>query len=297
MAAAADDIQIDLDLAAEPKDAPKEDKPKIEITEEAAPKQAQLTPDEGMEKLRAQLEAEKSARIAAETRAREASEAELKARTEVHGSQLDVVTSGISTAKQNVESLKSQFADALASQDYTKAAELQAMMSENQAKLSMMEEGKKRLESAPKPTLRVPEDPVEQFVQRLTPLSAQWVREHPEFVRDPVKNTKMMAAHSLAVADGHPPDSPGYFDAINETLRLSPARQVTLDDDPMKHAAQEVRRAPPAAAPVSRSSNGTSRPNAYRASALEKEAAELSGITLEEYVNNREVLRKEGRYN
>jgi hypothetical protein len=314
MSTSTDDVQVDLDAADAAKAAEAAKKPKngadasaepaVEVIKaEPEPARAVLTPDAGLEKLKKQLEDEKSARLAAEAREREAAHAELQARTEVRGSQLDQLTTGIAAAEQSKETLKAQLAEAMTAQDYTRAAEVQSLMSDNAANLLTMRDAKKRLESAPKPVARAPVDPVEQFAAQLTPQSAAWVREHPEYVRDARKNQKMLAAHAIAMADGIKADTPEYFQSIEQTLKIAPPVALDEDptDDPMKAAAQMApiqRRAAPAAAPVTRSGNGTgSRANVYRASAAEVEAAELSGLSVEEYVRNREALKKEGKLN
>ena len=176
---------------------PAEPEIKVEAPVEA-PKQDQkrgaavVTPDEGLEKLKKQLEDEKKAteaerqgRIEAERRAQEASDSEVKARTEVQGSQLDLITNAIATIKQSNDVLKSGYAEALAAQDYAKAAELQFSMSENAAKLIQLDAGEKALKNAPKPTPRPMTDPVEQFAAKLTPTSAAWVRIAPRVCARP----------------------------------------------------------------------------------------------------------------
>lgn len=303
MSTPAEEVTVDLgaveaakakaDAAAAP------DAPKVEIETKPEPKAAPvLTPDAGLEKLKKQLEDEKSARIAAEQSARDSAAAELAARTESRGSQIDQLASAISAAEQAKEVLKGQYAEAMQAQDFAKVAEIQSTMADNAANLAIFKDGKKKLEAAPKPTVRTPVDPVEQFAAQLTPQSAAWVREHPEYVRDARKNQKMMAAHALAMADGIKADTPEYFRSIEDTLRITPP-EPEHTDDPMRDAAQEVRprKSTPAAAPVSRSGNGGSRSNVVRLTAAQVEAAENSGISLEEYAKNLTALRAEGKLN
>jgi hypothetical protein len=294
----------DADKAAKTaKDAPKDD---IEVIREEpaakAPKADVLTPDAGLEKLKAQLEAERTARQAAERHAAEASQSEVQARTEVQTSQLDITKTAIDTMKQSQKSLRGEYAAAMQAQDFEKVAEIQEQMSDTSAKLLYLENSKAALEKAPKPQPRAPVDQVEAFAARLTPQSAAWVREHPEYVRDPAKNRKMLAAHEMVLADGIKPDTPEYFRGIEDTLRMTPRAEVSRnDDDPMADAAREVvvsepRRAAPAAAPVSRSGNGTGkRSNVVTLSAMEVEMAESMSMTPEEYARNKLALVREGK--
>jgi len=286
----------------------------VEKTDPTPPAAAKtvVTPEEGLQKLQKQLEEERAARLAAENRASEAAAGEAKARGDVQTTQLDLIKGAIEQVTQLNDSLESQYADALTAQDFKAAAKVQRQMADNSAKLAQLESGKKALESAPKPVPRTPPDMVEQFCSTLTPQSAAWVRAHPDYVRDPAKNRKMLAAHSIALADGNQADTPAYFKSIEETLKIgpivvTPPKEPTPagdDDDPMASAAAKPvngSRAP-AAAPVSRSGNGTgSRPNVVKLTASEVEMAHATFPELDpkkaeiEYARNKIALKKEGK--
>lgn len=258
-----------------------------------------VTPDEGLEKLKKQLEDERVRRQDAEQRANDASRAEATARGEVQTSQLDLVKGAIERLTESSDTLEGQYADAMAAQDWKAAAKAQRQMADNSAKLTQLEAGKKALESAPKPVPRAPADPVEQFTAQLSPASATWVRAHPEFVRDPHKNRQMIAAHELALARGHKADTAEYFASVEKTLDLAEPVVAKIDPvtDATADAAQAVGgRTAPAAAPVSRS-NGShgNRPNVVKLTPAEVEAAENSGLTLQEYARNKVALKKEGK--
>jgi hypothetical protein len=279
----------------------------VEKVEAEAPKaeKTAVSPEEGVEKLKRQLEEERAGRLAAEQRANDASRAEAAARGEVQTSQLDLVKGAIERLTESNDTLEGQYADALAAQDFKAAAKAQRQMADNSAKLAQLETGKKALESAPKPVPRAPADPVEQFAAALSPASATWVRAHPEFVRDPHKNRQMIAAHELALARGHKADTPDYFASVEKTLDLT-APVVTKADpvaDPTADAAQASGgRAAPAAAPVSRN-NGAhgNRPNVVTLTAQEAEVAHLTFPGMDpkkaevEYARNKMALKKEGK--
>jgi hypothetical protein len=305
------EIKVDLD-APEPEKAAKPAKvdaksvpePEIEVAE--APKAAKtpekvvIPPDEGLQKLKKQLEDERTARIDAERRAAESAEAERQALTKNQGTELDLVTNAITTVTQANDQLEEKYAAALQAQDFAGAAKINREMTANSAKLMQLEVGKQRLESAPKPVARVQQDAVEQFASRLTPQSAMWVRSHPEYVRDPAKNRKMLAAHEIAMADGHAPDSDGYFESVEGTLGIRQAEAIAEPEiDPMKDTARPAaRKSAPASAPVARSGNGGgSRPNVVTLSHEEREIAKMNGMTDREYALARESLKKEGRLN
>jgi hypothetical protein len=279
--------------------------------EPAPPAKTVVTPEQGLEKLQKQLDAEKAARIAAENRANEASHAEAAARTDVQKTQLDLVTSAIERVTQANDGLEAQYATAAAAGDWGGAAKVQRQMADNSAKLAQLEAGKNALEKAPKPTPRASVDPVEAYVADVAPQwpkSAQWLRSHPDFVTDKNKNQQMVAAHQLALARGHAVESDGYFASIEKTLDLTPAvarsdPKIADDDDPTKDAAKPVngsgRQAAPAA-PVSRSGNGGgTKPGRVTLTPAQVEAAHASfpdsKTPLEDYARQVAALRKEGK--
>ena len=246
--------------------------------------------------LKAQLDTERAARAAAEARAHEAAEAAYHAKNEAGDTNLQLVINAISTVKSENENLKGFYAQALEAGDYARAADVQAEMAANAAKLLQLENGKTAMEAQPKAPAPKPiqTDPVEAFASQLTPRSAAWVRAHPQFVRDPKLNQKMIAAHNIALADGIEPDSDEYFGAVEGILFKKSALVVDDDDagdDPMREAAHRAPAAPPPAAPVSRGENR----NTVRLSAAQREAAELSGMTEQEYAKSVQALKAEGR--
>jgi HPt (histidine-containing phosphotransfer) domain-containing protein len=322
MATTSDEIQIDLDEIDASQDAeitqnaskdgkngaikaPKPPDEAIEVVQaDAGPKTATTTilkPEEGLAKLQKQLADEQAARAEAERRAAAASEAEVKAKTEVQGTQLDLVKNAITTFTSQNATLKAQYAAAAAAGDWDAAAEAQLGMSTNAAKLQALESAKTQLEKAPKPTATVQPDQLEEFASRLTPTSAAWVRAHPEFVREPAKNRKMIRAHEDAIDDGVKADTPEYFEYIEKRLGLAtaaPQVQKTEEDALSSAAAPRSQRSAPPSAPVSRSGNGAApRSNVVKLTADEIEMARLNDMTPEEYARQKLALTREGRLN
>lgn len=271
--------------------------PAAEIKKEAAPRAVE--PEEGVEALRAKLETERQSRLEAERRAQAATQAAATAKNEVADSNLALVTNAIETLKQNEAVLKKGYAEAMSAGDYDRAAEVQAAMSTNSAKLLQLEQGKTALENAPKTAPAAPiSDPVEALASQLSPRSAAWVRANPQFARDSRLYAKMIAAHNLAVADGLSADSDEYFEAVEDTLKMRRAPVQQNDADPMSDAARPVaRRSAPAAAPVSRSGTPGSRPNVVRLTAAEREMAQMMGMSDQEYAKNKLALQREGKLN
>jgi len=263
-----------------------------------------IAPEEGLETLKTKLAEEKAsrererlAREQAERQRDEAVQTAHTARNEVQDSHLSLVTNAIALVEQNRTTLKAQYREAAANGDYDAMADLQEAMAEKSAELQQLRQGKTALENAPKqaPPVREITDPVEQVASQLSPKSAEWVRQHPEYATDPNKLQKMIAAHNIAVADGIRVDTDAYFDAVEDTLKIR-RQEPEQYEEPISHAAQPVqRRQSPPAAPVSRSASGAGapNPNVVRLTAAEREIADLSQQTYEEYARNKRAIQRD----
>lgn len=250
-----------------------------------------VEPEEGLETLKAQLDAERAGRAADQQALNEANRRAADAQGNVQDTNLQLVTNAIGTVTQQIDMLEGQYAEALATQDYASAAKIQREMSGNAVKLQRLEEGKLALERQPKPQPKQIVDPVEAFASNLVREgnhnSAAWIRRHPEFITDPRQLQRMTAAANLALADGLQNDSPAFIESVERTLNLRQSPTVEVPDgDALSEAASASagRRISPPAAPVSRGSNGTgSAPRTVRLTAAQREAAEDSGLSYEEY--------------
>jgi len=259
-----------------------------------------LEPEIGINELRAQLEQERQARFDAERRAKDAVESARSSKMDVERTNLQLLETAIESIKQDNAVLKARMRDAHAIGDTDAMFDLQEAVSKNTYKLEHIEDGRKRLESQIRqPQVETSRDPVEALASQLTPRSADWVRRHPQCVTDQRLYQKMIASHNLAVADGFAPDSDEYFEAIENTMKLSPKREARVEevDEPFSAAASpnKARTSPPAA-PVSRTaSSGAPRQNVVRLSKDEREMAQMMGMTDQEYAKNKMALVKEGK--
>jgi len=288
------DEQVEIDLE-------ESKKPEIEVVKaEEAPSRREIPPEDGIRELKFQLEQEKLARAEAEKRARMAAEREYAAKNEVTDTNLSLITNAISTTQQETAYLKTGYRDAMASGDYDRAAEIQQRMSDNAARLLQLENGKDALEKQTRQApvyQQQPIDPVEALASQLSPRSAAWVRNNPQFATDQRLFQKMIAAHNLAVADGLTPDTDDYFATVEDALRIR--RPDPVYQDPMAETATVTqKRSAPPAAPVSRGGTGTgSNPNRVTLTAAEREMAQMMGMTDKEYAVNKLALQKEGKLN
>lgn len=283
-----EDKTIEVKVEEQPELGLEEVKVAPEGTEEA------LSEAEELAKLRAQVEAERNARLDAERRAQEAQIVAHRATGEVDDTNLQLVSTAIDTVKRENDILKANYRAAMSNADYEKAAEYQEAMSHNAAKLLQLENGKTALENKPRsePPVQRSADPVEALAAQLSPRSADWVRRHPQYATDQRLMQKMIAAHNLAVADGHRADTDEYFQAVEETLKIN--RRVEQNESALSSASEPSRRreSAPAAAPVSRDGGRTS---IVRLTEAQKEMASMMKMTPQEYAQNLVALKKEGK--
>jgi hypothetical protein len=272
------------------------DKEEEDLLQQIQPFNPEPPKEDPVAALKTQLDSEKAARVAAEKRAHELDQVAHKARNEAGDSQMQLVVAAIETVESNQLMLKGAYAEAMRSGDFEAAADLQLSMGDNSAKLLQLKNGKLAMEAQPKPEAPKPViDPVEALANQLTPRSAAWVRAHPEYVRNPTLNKKMVAAHELTVADGILEDTDEYFRSVEALLFKKTAPAVVEEDtqhDPTKEAAQRAPASPPPAAPASR---GSGNKRGYTLTAAQREAAQIAGQSEEEYAQNVQLLKAEGR--
>ena len=252
-----------------------------------------------LKQLQQNLETERRARKEAEVRARDAAQHANKAYSEVEDTNFQLVVNAIDTVRRENDILRSHYKEAMSVGDYDRVAEIQESMGSNSAKLLQLENGKAAMEARPRQQ-QVPTyaDPVEDFASRLSNRSAEWIRRNPQFVTDTRLQQKMIAAHTLAVADGYRPDSDEYFEYVEDTLktRRQPQQETAANtDSPMSSASRPAPRAAPPAAPVNRSSS--QRGNTVRLSSAEAETAKMFGMTDQEYAKHKLALQREGKMN
>jgi hypothetical protein len=258
-----------------------------------------IPPEIGIEALKRQIENERRGRLEAEQRANAAMQKVARSEHDVQDSNLQLVVSAIETVKRENMVNRRAYAEAMAAGDFEKAAEIQDVMGLNNAKLLQLENGRdalqERVKNPPRP--QPPADPVERIASQLSPRSADWIRAHPDCVRDQKKYMKMIGCHNIAVADGLTPDSDEYFEYIETQLGLrksapAPRQQAEeMGDDPSAQAAKPMARKPqPPAAPPSRGAGGNG--NRMTLTSAQREAAEIAGISYEEYARNMNAEKK-----
>jgi hypothetical protein len=111
---------------------------------------------------------------------------------------------------------QSEYRSAVEAGDSDAQTRAQARMTEVEARRVRLLEHEQALRNAPV----VPADPVEAACAGRTTATADWLRSHPEHVRDPKKLAKLQAAHFDAEAEGLIPDTREYFDHIERRVGI-----------------------------------------------------------------------------
>lgn len=300
------DEELKLDDAASASKA--EDDVEIEIkAEDASSDDENLTPEQGIEdlkrnyeELKKSAEQERQARAQAERVAYNAQVAAQNERMNAAAANYQSVKDGISFLKGREAQVLEAWKEAKSLGDYSREAELQREMYGMQQTLERLEGRKAQFENffqrPPEPVAPPQElDPVEAFAQQQTAPTAAWIRRNREFIAEETNKHLVAAAHHRALADGYEMDTPAYFRAIEEDLGIrKPSRRVERDEDDEDDDRRPVSRrsSPPPAAPVSR---GGTRKGAVTLNAAERDAAEVSGLSYEEYYRQQQKIKREER--
>jgi len=204
---------------------------------------------------RTQLEAERSARMA-ETQRRQQAEAKVETfGQEADAANANAVTVGTTALEQRVVQMKREYATALREGEYEKATDLQYEMTVVAQDLSALRreqtsietKRQQQLQPKPEPARNTEWQPLnnaqaESHMANSTPQTAAWLRRHPEYYTDRGFQAQVSAAHSLAVAKGHKPDTSDYFRFVEDSVGVSPKETAPTSRQPAPVQAGSVRR-------------------------------------------------------
>jgi len=274
---------------------------------EPKPADKPLTAEEGKEDLAAQLKAmsdtaaaERKAREAAEREASEAREAAKRSQGDVASKQALIVDGAIETINLERSQAKGAYKAAMEAGDYDAAAEAQDKLSMTAARLTRLQEAKAAIEAnkgrqppahegrVEKPAPKQ-QDAFEEAVSSLSPSSQAWARRNPDCFTDKKLYSKTLSAHHAALAEDIQPDTPAYFEFLEERIGL---RQKPAANEPAP-ATPKIRHGAP---PTREAAGNGSRlvGNKITLSAAEREAARMSGLTDQEYATQLIKLERSG---
>lgn len=174
------------------------------------------------EEHRAAKEEAQSRAAAAQNEAALARKEAQAARAAATSSNMDTITTALSSAQAETEAAKRDIKLAGESGDYDAQANAYERLAKATALAMRYDEAKADLESR---KAAIPEpirsfDPVEDYVKGRTEQTTNWLRQHREFVTDPRKNAKLTAAHHDAMSEGLSVDTKDYFDHVEKFIGL-----------------------------------------------------------------------------
>ena len=280
----------------------------LEPPEKSASDEASEALKKQMKALEETANAERQARIAAEQRAEEERQEAARLRTAAETAGQQTVTTAIDAATSKRDMAKAEYKRAMEAGDWNAAAEAQERLSMASSELVNYQFQKNAAtQGQPVTEGRVEQpqraDPVESFISSASPQSQAWLRQHRDLVQVrngmPVLDSRVMAAHYQADADGIRPDTPDYFSFIEN--KLNPSKPPVIEDDePVKPKQRNA----PVSAPVSRETlNSNGQPTQrIKLTAEQVEAAHMLGDPKKtmrereiEYWNHLQALKAEGR--
>jgi hypothetical protein len=290
------DEQMEFVLDDAPKVEAKQEEPVIEIVDDPnqpveAKEEVKSSQDieKALKNLNKKLEKEKEARLEAEARAREAAEQARRYNMDAQDSRLHLVGSAIETLKRDDEILTAHLKNAMEIGDYDRAAEIQKTLAVNASKMMELERGYNDLRNAPPPPQVQQATPqemtVDDIIGRVTPRSAEWLKQNRDYLPDARSIRIMARAHEDAIDYGYVPESDQYFRFVEGRLGIGSKKESYDGDDATAGAAKVTKnRQSPPAAPVSRQPVDTpTRPGVIRLTPEQVEAAKISGISPQEY--------------
>ena len=302
-----DEIEVDYAEDGQPR---QQEEPRPSQKSDSPTPEREVPAAEGIAELRARLAGEETARRQAEERAAQAERDRAQAFGATQDANVQFLTTALDGVKQSMSVLEANLAEAYAVQDFAQAAKIQTEIARTAQRESAIETGLEQLKTMPREQPRqapppAAADPVEQVARQLTPNAAAWVRAHPEFVRDPQKNQRLMSAHYAAMADGLTADSPDYI-AYVESKVLGDGAQPPRTVERREPVAEAPRRSAPPPAPVSRGNGSGGSPTRVTLTQEQRQTAhenfpdemreDPTGRKAEQaYARNMLLLQREGR--
>lgn len=220
--------------------------------------------------LQRRFDAEQAVRVAAEKQAREAGGRASGAEQQALENRYAQIVNGLQAAKSQQASLTEKFAELNEAGKFKEAAALQAQLGEVGARVIQYTDAKGELDNyvqqiqsqpvSPPPPPAAAQPSVQQqrdeFLSRIPPKSAEWIRAHPQYFEDAGFRAKVNAAAGYLEqvkglnAQANPAE---YFAQLETDVGL---RQATQTANGARQQQDTTRRAPMAAAPVNRTLPG-----------------------------------------
>jgi hypothetical protein len=283
----------------------------LESPMRASPEPAE---DEGVTELRRQLSNQQQTTARLQQIAQAEHNARLQAERGLNQTNVSMVDQAIESAKRDSEQARQYFQGALDRGDHKGASEAQIMISDARAnllRLMEMREGVAQEQPRQQPQPRqeyTPPPPdagaqVQMNVQNLSahldrtgyPKSAEWIRSHPEMVRDRAAINKVQGVHEYVEKTlGLIPETEAYFDKLEDLLGVGEQREMPMNTRQGQRIAQQRSMGAPARSEAPSYRTGQVRGQRVALTSRQREhARDVLGMSDEEYAA--ELLDAQGR--
>lgn len=216
----------------------------------------------------------------------------------------------IKSCGEQIDSLTAQHEAAMSDGDFKTAAEVNKKISRLSGQLALLErdqgalvQQREQLQRQPQPRQQQPQvqqpqvpqstDPIERAIAGRSKKTQDFLRKHPELVRqDGSLKRQAIDAHEAALDAGFAVESDGYYSHIEGLLGNGQAGETVMP--------QRNQPAPQVAGPVSRAAGpgaggGGGAPGTFIMTPKMRRLAEDAGVTPNEWATNYLRLLKEGR--
>lgn len=195
-------------------DEPEDERPSVTIEQPD-----QISPEDALAESRRQLQASQQQTAEARRQARAAQQQAQHATTQAQEATTARISDREIAVNSVLESAKAEQATARAAKRLAReAGDLDAEMAAEEmftvatTRMHNATAEIERIKAAPKPK------PPEQQAPTATPETQRWMDEHPAYHTDRRYQALANATHFEAIEAGHPVESPGYFDYVNNAL-------------------------------------------------------------------------------
>jgi hypothetical protein len=265
-------------------------------------------PQEGIDELRAQFDREAEARRRAEAAALQALQRAQMAEARYGQAATGMIDSAIEAAVRQSDQAAAKFTAAMDISDHRAAAAAQIEISDARTNLHALQQQKQMLQDQEAQRARQPQpqpqggDMQETNLRNITAelekngyrKSAQWLRNHPEMVKDREAINRVDGAHGYIVnVKKIPIESDRYFDEMERELLgdgMEPEPRRGSD-----RGGRGVRQSAPVSGSAPRLRDGQTRRTVHLTSEQRQHARDVLGMTDEEYAQELALAEDNGK--
>jgi len=153
--------------------------------------------------------------------------------SQAYQSSIIALDNGLTLTQANIAQAKAAYAEAMRTQRYEDAAEANAALVANNARLAEIRQARetlevKRQQLQPSRSDTPTDAQIEAHISEFTPQSQAWLRKNKEDIfNTPGRSDLVLAAHQLVVRQGFKPDTDAYFSELDKHMGYNkPAQEA-----------------------------------------------------------------------